>query len=231
MKSSWPEAAVGAGVKDAVLVTLETANGIAHGEASPPSGDGPAVEACWTELTASIAPRLLGLTVDCTERIGEAAASWSAGRTAIAGAETALWDLLGQEHRVTVAQLLGADEVQIGMGVESGLALGMDPSVVELLQAVEAHLVEGYRRIKLRIGPGRDLEFAKAVRAHFADVELAVDGGGEYTSADLPLFRELDELDLLMIEQPFAAGDLDGLAELQAALATPICLDETAAGS
>ncbi len=228
MKSSWPEAAVEAGVKDAVLVTLETANGIAHGEASPPPGDPRAVDACWAELTGSIAPRLLGLSVDCTERIAEAAASWSAGRAATAGAETALWDLLGQEHRVTVAQLLGADEVQIGMGVESGLALGIYPSVVEMLQAVEAHLVEGYRRVKLRIAPGRDLDFARAVRAHFADVELVVDGGGEYTSADLPLFRELDELDLLMIEQPCAAGDVDALAELQAALITPICLDETA---
>jgi len=228
MKTAWPEADAGGSVKDAILVSLETAAGLAHGEASPLPGDEAAVEACWAELTGSVAPRLLGTSVDCTERIAEAAASWGVGRYASAGAETALWDLLGQEHRVTVAQLLGSDEAQIGLGVESGLVLGLYPSVVELLQAVEAHLVEGYRRVKLRIAPGRDLEFARAVRRHFEDVELMIDGGGAYTSADVSLFRELDDLDLLMIEQPFAAGDVDGLAELQSALATPICLDETA---
>lgn len=228
MKTAWPEADAGGGVKDAILVSLETAAGLAHGEASPLPGDEAAVESCWAELTESVAPRLLGTSVDCTERIGESAASWGVGRYASAGAETALWDLLGQEHRVTVAQLLGADEAQIGLGVESGLVLGLYPSVVELLQAVEAHLVEGYRRVKLRIAPGRDLEFARAVRRHFEDVELMIDGGGAYTSADVSLFRELDDLDLLMIEQPFAAGDVDGLAELQSTLATPICLDETA---
>jgi len=178
-------------------------------------------------LTRVVAPQLLGLSIDCTEKIGEAAASWGVGRTTAAGPETALWDLLGQEHRVTVAQLLGAEETQIGLGVESGLALGIHPSVVDLLNAFEAHLGEGYRRVKVRIAPGHDLEFVRAIRQHFADVELMVDGGGAYTSADLDLFREMDELDLLMIEQPFAAGDLSGLAELQQALVTPICLDET----
>ncbi|MDG3002899.1 o-succinylbenzoate synthase [Paludisphaera mucosa] len=229
MKSSWPEATGGAGVKESVLVSIETALGVAHGESSPPpAGVGPSLDAVWEELTGTIAPKLLGLSVDCTERIGEAAASWRTSPTATAGAETALWDLLGQEHRVTVAQLLGADETQIRMGVESGLALGLYPSVVELLEAIEAHIGEGYRRIKIRIAPGRDLEFVRAIRQHFLDVELMVDGGGEYSAADADLFRELDDLDLLMIEQPFAPGDLAALAELQKDLVTPICIDETA---
>jgi O-succinylbenzoate synthase len=114
------------------------------------------------------------------------------------------------------------------MGVQAGLVMGLYPSVVELLRAVEPHLDEGYKRLKIRIAPGRDAEFVRAVRQHFEDVPLMVDGGGAYSTADLDLFRELDDLDLLMIEQPFAADDLDGLAELQTALATPICLDETA---
>lgn len=228
MKSSWPEATGEAAVKDAILVTLETSSGVAHGEASPAPGSGSLVDDCWAELVGLVAPKLLGASVDCTERIAEAAAGWGAGPIATAGAETALWDLLGQEHRATVAQLLGAEETQIGLGVESGLALGMYPSVVELLRAVEAHLVEGYRRVKIRIAPGRDLEFARAVRGHFPDVELMVDGGGEYGEADADLFRALDELDLLMIEQPYAPRAFDELARLQASLTTPICLDESA---
>lgn len=228
LKSSWPEATVEAGVKEAVLVTLETAAALAHGESSPAPSQSRMVDACWDELTAVVAPKLLGVSVDCTERIGEVAGSWGASPIATAGAETALWDLLGQEHRVTVAQLLGADETQIGLGVESGLALGLYPSVVDLLGAIESHLAEGYRRVKLRIAPGRDLEFVKAARQHFEDVELMVDAGAQYTSADADLFRELDEMDLLMIEQPFAAGDLVAMADLQKALSTPICLDESA---
>ena len=228
MKSSWPEATGGPAVKDAILVTLETASGVACGESSPPLGSGPLVDSCWAELTGLIAPRLLGASVDCTERIVEVAASWGAGPIATAGAETALWDLLGQEHRATVAQLLGSEESQIALGVDSGLVLGLYPSVVELLRAVESHMVEGYRRVKIRIAPGRDLEFARSLREHFPDLELMVDGGGEYTEADADLFRALDDLDLLMIEQPYAIRDFDALADLQATLVTPICLDESA---
>ncbi len=49
-----------------------------------------------------------------------------------------------------------------------------------------------------------------------------------YSAVDIDLFRALDDLDLLMIEQPLASNDLDGLTMLQAAIATPVCLDETA---
>ncbi len=229
MKWSWPVATGEAGVmKDSILVTLETSSGIAHGEASPLPGAAARADLCWTELTERIAPALLGASVDSTERIGRVAADWRADPIATAGAETALWDLLGQERRATVAQLLGAMEAQIGMGVESGLMVGLYPSVVELLQAVEAHMVEGYRRVKLRIAPGRDLEFARALREHFPDVELMVDCGGAYSAADAELFRALDDLDLVMIEQPYARDDFDGLAALQTESATPICLDESA---
>jgi len=230
MKEFWPEAvATEPQDRNAILVTLESSSGVAHGECSPMMADGrPALEACWNELADVVAPSLLGRTVSRSEDIGALAASWSVGRLAAAGAETALWDLLGQSHHATVAQLLGADEEQIAMGVPSGMALGLYPSIVELLEAIESHLVEGYRRIKIRIAPGRDLELVRAVREHFEDVPLMVDGGGSYSSADIELFRELDDFDLLMFEQPMAADDIDGLAALQQAVSTPVCLDKTA---
>lgn len=231
MKEFWPEAdATEPREKDAILVTLETSSGIAHGECSPVMADGPqAVEDCWSELTGTIAPSLLGQSISRPEDIGALAGSWSAGRLAAAGAETALWDLLGQAHRATVAQLLGADEEQIALGIPSGMALGLYPSIVELLESVESHLVEGYRRIKIRIAPGRDIELVRAIREHFEDVPLMVDGGGSYTTADIELFRELDDFDLLMFEQPLADDDIAGLAALQRTVSTPVCLDKTAA--
>ena len=219
-------------VKDAILVTLETSSGIAHGESSPMaagfgySHDTP--ESCWNDLADSIAPSLIGQTFDSTAAIAQKCSTWTASPSALAGAETALYDLLGQTHRTTVAHLLGAINEQINLGVESGLTVGLYPSIVQLLRTIEAHLAEGYRRLKIKIQPGSDIEVVRAVRQHFDDLPLMVDANGAYTAADIDLFRALDDLDLLMFEQPMRPGDLDGLALLQQSVTTPVCLDETA---
>jgi O-succinylbenzoate synthase len=219
-------------LKDAILVALETSSAVGLGESSPMaasfgySSDTP--EGCWEDLTRTIAPSLLGRAVHSLEEIAALASSWKASRFAAAGAETALWDLLGQARHATIAELLGAPDMRIDQGVESGLAVGLYPSIVELIKTIEAHLAAGYRRVKIKIQPGQDLELVRAVRQHFGDVELMVDANGAYTGADIEVFRELDQYDLLMFEQPMAAHDLDGLAALQRAVSTPVCLDETA---
>ena len=205
-------------IKDAILVTLETASGIGQGESSPMASsfgysiDTP--EGCWDDLSQRIAPALIGQTVSSTADIAALAASWSGSRFAVAGAENALWDLLGQAHHATIAGLLGAIDEQVRLGVESGLAVGLYPSIVELLKSIESHLDEGYRRVKIKIRPGSDVELVRAVRQHFGEIPLMVDGNGAYTAADIDVFRELDEFDLLMFEQPMKASDLDGLARL-----------------
>ncbi len=215
-------------VKDAILVTVETASAIGHGESSPMaacfgySADTP--EGCWNDLRTSIAPGLIGRSIDA-----DLASTWEGSRFAAAGAETALWDLLGQEHHSTVAQLLGAIEEQISLGVQSGLAVGLYPSIVSLLKTIETHLAEGYRRLKIKICPGNDIELVRAVRQHFGEIPLMVDANGAYTIDDLDTFLALDDFDLLMFEQPMKAGDLDGLTQLQKAVITPVCLDESAA--
>jgi O-succinylbenzoate synthase len=219
-------------IKDAILVTVETSSGIGHGESSPMaasfgySPDTP--EGCWEDLRNTIGPSLIGQTIDSTTEIASLAWTWKGSRFAAAGAENALWDLLGQSHHATIAHLLGAIDEQINLGVQSGLAVGLYPSIVQLLKTIETHLAEGYRRVKIKIQPGSDVELVRAVRQHFGEIPLMVDGNGTYTAADIDLFRELDEFDLLMFEQPMKASDLDGLARLQQAVSTPVCLDETA---
>lgn len=221
-------------VKDAILVQLETEGGLAAvGEASPmAAGFGYSAvtpDRCWKELEETIAPRLIGRSVDDPAAIAATAADWAGCSSfAVAGAETALWDLLAQSRHEILAETLGASEDSVEQGVDSGLAVGLYPTVVELLRVIESHLVEGYKRVKVKIAPGRDLEVVRAVRQHFGPIDLMVDANGAYGVADLDLFRALDELDLLMIEQPMAAADLAGLAALQAAIETPVCLDETA---
>jgi O-succinylbenzoate synthase len=231
-KESFRISAGEVAVKDAILVTVETSSGVGVGESSPMaagfgySTDTP--EGCWDDLAGSIAPELLGRQFSTIDDIAALRAGWAGSRFAMAGAETACWDLLGRARRAPLAGLLGAAPEQTARGVESGLAVGLYPTVVELLQTIEAHLSEGYRRVKIKIRPGQDVELVRAVRQHFGDIPLMVDANAAYTTADLDVFRALDDEDLLMFEQPMAAGDLDGLAALQAAVATPVCLDETA---
>lgn len=219
-------------IKDAILVTVETHEGLGLGESSPGSertgATAEAFEACWTDLTERIVPRLLGRSFSSVEEIEALASTWSAGPAATAGAETACWDVLGQARRTALAKMLGASTDQLGLKVESGLTVGLYPTVVELLKTVETHLAEGYRRVKIEIEPGRDVELVQAVRQHFGDIPLMVDARASYTMADAAVFRELDEYDLLMIEQPMASDDLEGSAALQAELMTPVCLDESA---
>jgi O-succinylbenzoate synthase len=222
-------------VKDAICVTLETSDGVAVGEGAPaplgladPRGT---PGACWDALCDRIAPALLGQTFRSVDDIAACASAWVCGRAAAAAAETACWDLLAQSRRETVAELLGAAHSFVNMRVESGLAVGLYPTVVELLKVIETHLAEGYRRVKIAIAPGRDVELVRAVRQHFGvELPLMVDGNGAYTRDDIAIFQALDEFDLLMFEQPMRADDLDGLAALQAAVTTPVCLDETADG-
>jgi O-succinylbenzoate synthase len=219
-------------IKDAILVEVATPSAVGLGESSPMassfgySADTP--EGCWEDLAGRIAPSLLGRSFGTIEDIAAVAAAWEVSRFAAAGAETALWDLLGQARHASIAELLGASDLRIDMGVEAGLAVGLYASIVELIKTIELHLEAGYRRIKIKIQPGQDVELVRAVRQHFGDVPLMVDANGAYTVAHLETLRELDEYDLLMLEQPMAAGDLDGLAALQQAVTTPVCLDETA---
>jgi O-succinylbenzoate synthase len=218
--------------KDAILVTVETRSGLGLGESSPMaagfgySSDTPA--GCWSDLEERIAPSLIGRSINSTDDIAALAATWTGSRFAIAGAETACWDLLGQARHEPIAEMLGASPEQVERGVESGLAVGLYPTVVELIKTIDIHLAEGYRRVKIKIAPGHDVELVRAVRQHFGDIPLMVDANGAYKSADVNILRALDDFDLLMIEQPMAATDLDGLALLQKEIATPICIDETA---
>lgn len=218
--------------RDAILVEVVTDSATGLGECSAmpelvgPSDQTP--ERCWDELAGAIAPALLGRALDSAEEIAETAAAWSTGRPAAAAAETALWDLLGQARHASISEMLGASDIAIDKGVESGLSLACCPSVVSVIQLIEAHLAAGYRRVKVPIQPGLDVELVRSIRQHFGELQLQVDGRGSYTLADLDALRELDDLDLLMIEQPMAADDLDGLAELQDCLSTPISLSETA---
>lgn len=122
---------------------------------------------------------------------------------------------------------LGAYLGAVVDAVDSGVSVGIQPSVPALLDVVAAYLDEGYRRIKLKIEPGWDIEPVAAVRERWPDVALQVDANAAYTLADARHLARLDRFDLLLIEQPLGDDDFAGHAELATRIRTPVCLDES----
>jgi O-succinylbenzoate synthase len=140
-----------------------------------------------------------------------------------AGLEMAWWDLAGKANGQSLRQMLGGIQER----VEVGVSVGLQESPQALVRTVTGYLAEGYDRVKIKIKPGRDVADALAVRGAFPDLRLQVDANSAYTLDSAATLLPLDELDLLLIEQPLAEDDLWDHSRLQAQLRTPLCLDES----
>ena len=180
----------------------------------------------WHIIADYLIPALQGVSL---EHPDEAWARWRRVRghpMAKAGLEQALWDLYAKSHRISLSQALGGDKTQ----VESGISIGIQSDIPTTLKLIERSLSQGYRRIKLKIRPGWDIQLLEAVRADFSKIRLTADANAAYTLADAARLEELDRFDLLMLEQPLGYDDLLDHADLQRRLKTPICLDESIKG-
>ena len=140
-----------------------------------------------------------------------------------AGVEMALWDLRGKAQGRSLRDLLGGTCSR----VEAGVSVGIQPSALDLVARVEDYLAAGYRRVKIKIKPGRDVKDILAVRRSFPDLRLQVDANSAYTLETADVLLPLDSLDLLLIEQPLAEDDLWDHSILQKKFSTPFCLDES----
>ncbi|MDZ5471222.1 o-succinylbenzoate synthase [Bacillus sp. 31A1R] len=137
--------------------------------------------------------------------------------------EGAVWDLYAKRKGWSLAKVLGGTRSQIDVGI----SIGIQPSVRSLLQVVERYVLEGYKRMKIKIKPGWDVEVLKEVRREFPTIQLMADANSAYTLEDIHHLKKLDDLNLMMIEQPLGHDDIVDHAKLQAAIETPICLDES----
>jgi O-succinylbenzoate synthase len=140
-----------------------------------------------------------------------------------AALEMAVWELVARREGAALWRVLGGCSGTIA----SGVSVGLQKDATSLVEKVEAEVAAGYRRIKIKIKPGHDRALVSAVRARFPSVPLMVDANSAYTLADLPLLRELDAFDLMMVEQPLGWDDIVDHASLQRAIRTPVCLDES----
>ena len=140
-----------------------------------------------------------------------------------AAIETACWDLEAKCAGLPLWKYLGGVQAEIPCGV----SIGIQDSPEQLIEKIEKELSAGYQRIKIKIKPGWDIDIIQRVRKRFPKIQLMADANSAYTLGDLKLFKALDELKLMMLEQPLAYDDMFDHAELQKQISTPICLDES----
>lgn len=140
-----------------------------------------------------------------------------------AALETALLDAQLKASGISLATYLGANKTKVPCGVSVGIA----PSIEALIDEVTSYVEAGYKRIKLKIEPGWDIEPVRKIRELFPDKPLQVDANQAYSRNDSELLKRLDEFDLLLIEQPLDEHDILGHAQLAKVMSTPVCLDES----
>jgi O-succinylbenzoate synthase len=140
-----------------------------------------------------------------------------------AGLEMAAWDLFARQQGVPLARLLGGTRAEIA----SGVSIGIQPTLADLMARVEEARAAGYQRVKIKVKPGYDLAPVRALRERYPDLALMVDANAAYTLEDVAALRALDDWGLTMIEQPLDEEDLLDHGRLQRELRTPICLDES----
>ncbi len=213
--------------KDGILVGVSSEGLVGYGESSPMSGSFYSEEtpdSAWSCLTKELVPVVLRSSPSTIEEVNALIDRTPGNAFAKAGIETAFWDLEAQKRAEPLNVFLGGTRNR----VEAGLAVGICPTIRELLLAIERNLVEGYKRLKIKIQPGWDMKPLGEVRGEFGNIPLMVDANCAYTQKDLDHLRTLDDFDLMMVEQPLPKDDLEGHAKLQAMLRTPVCLDESA---
>ncbi|NWG27262.1 MAG: o-succinylbenzoate synthase, partial [Ignavibacteriaceae bacterium] len=140
-----------------------------------------------------------------------------------AGLEAALWDVFAKSRNISLSKMLGGTREKIDVGV----SIGIQNSESELIKKVSSYLDEGYKRIKIKISPGNDIQYVKALRKEFPKILLQVDANSAYDLKHVKLFKEMDDYNLLLIEQPLGYEDIYDHSKLQRELKTPICLDES----
>ena len=177
----------------------------------------------WVVLTEFLIPLVFEKSLAHPDDFSAEARRYKGHPMAKAGLELALWDLLGKKKNLPLWKIYGGVKEEI----PSGVSVGIQDSVPQLLERISFFLQEGYQRIKIKIKPDWDIPVCQKVRKEFPGIALQVDANGAYTWADKDWLKRLDAFGLQMLEQPFAAYDLWDHSRLQKEMKTPLCLDES----
>jgi O-succinylbenzoate synthase len=212
-----------------LLVTLHTNGPEGWGECV--AGEDPfyseeSVDTAWYALEKYLVPALLGKDIARGVDVPALLERVRGHRMAKGALENALWDAEAQERRVPLWRLLGGTQQEIA----SGVSIGIQDSVEQLLGKIETELAAGYRRIKVKCKPGWDVEVFERIRRRWPDILLSCDANSAYRLDQIEHLKQFDQFNLLMIEQPLWNDDIYFHAQLQKQLKTAICLDEAIHG-
>ena len=177
----------------------------------------------WHILQEFIAPLVFEADISSPQDLPDLVSPIRGHPMAKAGIEMALWDLAGKMEGISLQTMLGGTRKTVPVGV----SVGLQSCPEELVDVVRSYLADGYQRIKIKIKPGRDVGDTRSVRIAYPDTLLQVDANSAYTLDAAQSLLPLDDLDLLLIEQPLAEDDLWDHRTLQSSFETPICLDES----
>jgi len=177
----------------------------------------------WHVLEDFLIPMILHKDLNHPDEVNELFAPIRKNNMAKSTIEGAVWDIYAQQTNQSLAEALGGTKEKI----EVGISIGIKQSLEDLIAVVDNAVKEGYKRIKVKIKPGWDVDVLKTLRDKFPDTAIMADANSAYRLEDVDLLKQLDAFDLMMIEQPLASDDIIDHAQLQKELQTPICLDES----
>ncbi|MFY0546098.1 o-succinylbenzoate synthase [Brevibacillus sp. H7] len=214
-------------VRDFILVEVHTKDHIGYGEcvvSGQPLYSEETVGTAWHVLEDFLIPMVFDRgEIAHPDELRELFVPIRRNNMAKSAIEGAYWDLYAKEQGIPLAKALGGTKEKI----EVGISLGIEANIDDLFRNVEKYLELGYRRMKIKIAPGKDVEVIRALRQRFGGIPMMADANSAYTLQDVGVLKQLDEFDLMMIEQPLAHDDIIDHAQLQKELKTPICLDES----
>lgn len=170
-----------------------------------------------------LGPMVLGQTVESADELQALLRTVRGNPFAKAALDVAWWDAYARSNEQPLWKLIGGQTPTVEVGADIGVKDTIDELLTEIAKAQEAN----FKRVKLKYRPGWELEMIRAVRESFPKMTFHIDCNSSYTLDDLSMFRALDSYNLAMIEQPLGYDDLLDHAKLQAAIETPICLDES----
>ena len=212
--------------RECVLITLQAEGLTGYGECVATRDPGYNYETTGTAihiLKDFVAPLILGMDLSDATDFQKRVSGIRGHQLAKAGVEMALWDLLGKRSGKSLRDMLGGKRERVSVGV----SVGLQESPAVLVKTVSQYVESGYSRVKIKIKPGRDVGDTSEVRKAFPNLRLQVDANSAFTLESAQSLKPLDDLYLLLIEQPLFEDDIWDHHKLQAQFRTPICLDES----
>lgn len=213
--------------KKCVILELKDQDGtVGYGESSAlevPFYNEEFRDGSWNLLEKQMLPKIMNVQIDHPDDNYKIFAYIRMNNMSKSAINCALWDIYAKQNKQTLAEALGGNKKK----VETGVSIGVQELPEALVKAVAGYIADGYRRVKMKIKPGKDYEYISEVRKNFPNAMLMADANSAYRLKDIEMLKKLDNLDLIMIEQPLEPGDLIDHAALQAQLKTSICLDES----